>query len=252
MRGRTGGMAAAALTALALFATACGGGGTAPQPGSEASGEAGGEIMVYGCTPKNALVPGNTNEACGGYMVVPIDCQADPLRHRERHHRSTTSPSPSRLRTTSSSPSSSSRTSSTTAPRSRPRTSSTPGTTPRTDPTVRPTATSLGRSPATRTPNAPDADCKQTPKAKTLAGLKVVDDKTFTIQTSEQVSNLPVRLGYNAFAPLPDSFFADSKAYEAKPIGAGPFKLESKTNTEIVLAKFADYGGKSPSPPWTR
>ena len=89
----------------------------------------------------------------------------------------------------------------------------------------------------------PDADCKKDPKSKTMKGLKVVDDKTFTIDTSEPVSNLPVRLGYNAFAPLPDSFFADPKAYEAKPIGAGPFKLDSKTNTEFVLTKFADYGG---------
>ena len=40
------------------------------------------------------------------------------------------------------------------------------------------------------------------------------------------MSNLPVRLGYSAFAPLPDSFFADPKAFEEKPIGAGPFKLD--------------------------
>ena len=71
----------------------------------------------------------------------------------------------------------------------------------------------------------------------------MVDDKTFTIKTTEPVSNLPVRLGYSAFAPLPDSFFADPKAFEAKPIGAGPFKLDSKTNTEFVLSKFADYSG---------
>ena len=63
----------AALTPIALFATACGGGGTAPQPGtSQAGGQAGGEITVYGCTPKNPLIPGNTNEACGSYIVVPI------------------------------------------------------------------------------------------------------------------------------------------------------------------------------------
>ena len=91
--------------------------------------------------------------------------------------------------------------------------------------------------------SAPTRTASRAPKAKTLTGLKVVDDKTFTIKTSEPVSNLPVRLGYNAFAPLPDSFFADPKAWEAKPIGAGPFKLESKTNTEFVLTKFADYGG---------
>jgi oligopeptide transport system substrate-binding protein len=66
---------------------------------------------------------------------------------------------------------------------------------------------------------------------------------TFTIQTTEPVSNLPVRLGYSAFAPLPDSFFTDQKAFEAKPIGAGPFKLDSKSNTEFVLSKFADFSG---------
>ena len=36
-----------------------------------------------------------------------------------------------------------------------------------------------------------------------MTGLKVVDDHTFTIKTTEKVSNLPVRLGYSAFAPLP-------------------------------------------------
>ena len=41
------------------------------------------------------------------------------------------------------------------------------------------------------------------------------------------MSNLPVRLGYTAFAPLPDSFFNDPKAFETKPIGAGPFKVDS-------------------------
>ena len=51
----------------------------------------------------------------------------------------------------------------------------------------------------------PDDPCEgYTPKAKEMTGLKVVDDKTFTIKTTEKVSNLPVRLGYSAFAPLPD------------------------------------------------
>ncbi len=76
-----------------------------------------------------------------------------------------------------------------------------------------------------------------------MIGLKVVDDMTFTITTTEPVSNLPVRLGYSAFAPLPDSFFADPKAFEKKPIGAGPFKMDSISNTEFVLSKFADFSG---------
>src|SRR5207342_2522857 len=91
-----------------------------------------------------------------------------------------------------------------------------------------------------------DADCEgKSPKAKEMSGLKVVDDHTFTIKTTDKVSNMPVRLGYSAFAPLPDSFFSDPKAYGEHPIGAGPFKFDSWTkNTEIKLSKFADYSGK--------
>ena len=70
MRGRTGGMAAAALSALALFATACGGGGgSQPEPGTSQAGQAGREITVAGCTPENPLIPGNTSETCGGDIV---------------------------------------------------------------------------------------------------------------------------------------------------------------------------------------
>ena len=91
----------------------------------------------------------------------------------------------------------------------------------------------------------PDAHCKgKRRRPRPCRGLKVVDDKTFTIKTSEPVSNLPVRLGYTAFAPLPDSFFADPKAYEKKPIGAGPFKMDSKSPTpSSCSSKFADYCG---------
>ena len=70
MRGRTGGMALAAITSIALVATACGGGGSASEPGaSQPAGQAGGEIVVAGCTPKNALIPGNTSETCGGDII---------------------------------------------------------------------------------------------------------------------------------------------------------------------------------------
>ena len=78
-----------------------------------------------------------------------------------------------------------------------------------------------------------------------MTGLKVVDDYTFTIKTTEKVSNLPVRLGYSAFAPLPDVFFDDPKAFGDKPIGAGPFKVDAWTKDQsIVLSKFADYSGE--------
>lgn len=98
---------------------------------------------------------------------------------------------------------------------------------------------------------AGESDCEnQPPKAETMSGLKVVDDYTFTITTSAPTSNLEVRLGYTAFMPQPDAFFADTsegkKTFGDAPIGAGPYKLTSKTDTEMVLEKFADYSGKNP------
>ncbi len=94
----------------------------------------------------------------------------------------------------------------------------------------------------------PDTDdegnCVGKPKTDKLSGLTVVDDTTFTIKTTEPVSNLPVRLGYTAFAPLPDSFFKDPKAFEAKPIGAGPYEVvKYEPGKSAELKKFADYGG---------
>ena len=81
-----------------------------------------------------------------------------------------------------------------------------------------------------------------------MTGLKVVDDYTFTIKTSEKVSNLPVRLGYSAFSPLPDAFFTDPKAFGDKPIGDGPFKLDAWTKDQsMALSKFSDYSGKFPA-----
>jgi oligopeptide transport system substrate-binding protein len=237
-------MAAVAITSLALVATACGGGGTEPEPGtSQPAGQAGGEVVVAGCTPENPLIPGNTSEACGGDI---IDAMTSKL---VRYNTENASPendiaesietSDNELFTVK----------------------------------LKPYKFHDGTDVKAKNfvdawnytaygPNGqagsyfyapfagyaevqcPDAACKQKPKAKTMSGLKVVDDMTFTIQTTEPVSNLAVRLGYSAFAPLPDSFFADQKAFEAKPIGAGPFKIDTKSNTEFVFSKFADFSGE--------
>jgi oligopeptide transport system substrate-binding protein len=82
-------------------------------------------------------------------------------------------------------------------------------------------------------------------KTETMKGLKVVNDYTFTVKMAEKNSTFPQRLGYNAFSPLPDSFFKDDKSREEfgkKPIGAGPFKLvEADPNKEFVLEADPDY-----------
>jgi oligopeptide transport system substrate-binding protein len=86
--------------------------------------------------------------------------------------------------------------------------------------------------------------------ADTMSGLAVVDDLTFTITTTSPTSNLVVRLGYTAFAPQPDAFFADTsegKANFAKlPIAAGPYQIVKNDDTQMVLQKFAGYSGKFP------
>ncbi|HWJ65443.1 MAG TPA: ABC transporter substrate-binding protein [Nocardioides sp.] len=89
--------------------------------------------------------------------------------------------------------------------------------------------------------------CTKDPVAETMSGLKVVDDYTFTIKTSQKVSNLLVRLGYTAFAPLPDVFFEDPEAFGEKPVGAGPYYVDSWDKTkQIVVKKNPHYSGDFP------
>lgn len=77
-----------------------------------------------------------------------------------------------------------------------------------------------------------------------LSGLKVVDDTTFTVDLNQSDSVFPIKVGYLAFAPLPESFYKDPKAFGEKPVGNGPYKLDHwDHNKEIALVKNTDYKG---------
>ncbi|MFI9816276.1 peptide ABC transporter substrate-binding protein [Saccharothrix variisporea] len=94
-------------------------------------------------------------------------------------------------------------------------------------------------------PDGPEGP-QEAPKPATdkLSGLKVVDEHTFTITLSEAFSVFPVTIGYEVFAPLPEAFFKDQKAFEAHPIGNGPFKFASRNvGTDIKLTRYDDYKG---------
>lgn len=84
-----------------------------------------------------------------------------------------------------------------------------------------------------------------TPAANTMSGLTVSDDRTFTITLKTPDSTYPQRLGLVTFAPLPTSFFVDQgQDFAEKPIGAGPFKLDSwERGKEIVLKADDKYSG---------
>jgi ABC-type oligopeptide transport system substrate-binding subunit len=83
---------------------------------------------------------------------------------------------------------------------------------------------------------------KQT--ADTLSGLKVVDDRTFTVKLGQKFSTFPDTLGYPAYAPLPRAFFDDHDAWLDKPVGNGPYTIESYTKgSQMSLRAWDGYPG---------
>lgn len=82
------------------------------------------------------------------------------------------------------------------------------------------------------------------PAAEQMSGLRVTDDLNFTVTLSAPFSGFGLQLGYAAFFPMPQSFFTDRKAYEARPVGNGPFKFESYVpGKNLVVKRFDDFSG---------
>ncbi|WP_129840722.1 ABC transporter substrate-binding protein [Streptomyces sp. RFCAC02] len=87
-----------------------------------------------------------------------------------------------------------------------------------------------------------DEDAQAT--ADTLSGLEVVDDHTFRVRLSQPFSLWPETLGYAAYSPLPQSFFDDHDAWLDKPIGNGPYAIDSYQRSQSMkLVKNKHYGG---------
>lgn len=83
------------------------------------------------------------------------------------------------------------------------------------------------------------------PTADKMSGLKVLGDYEFQVTLQAPFSVFLTKIGYLAFAPLPDVFFADPKAFAAHPVGNGPLKFVSRTpNVDIKLTRFDDYQGE--------
>ncbi|MGW0561993.1 peptide ABC transporter substrate-binding protein [Streptomyces sp. NPDC003016] len=81
--------------------------------------------------------------------------------------------------------------------------------------------------------------------ADTLSGLKVKDDRTFTVKLTQKFSTWPETLGYSAFAPLPRAFFDDHDAWLSKPVGNGPYTVESYTKGSMMsLRTWDQYPGE--------
>jgi oligopeptide transport system substrate-binding protein len=246
MRARTRAMAAASLTSIALLATACGGGGGSTTPDTGASqppGTAGGEISIQGCTPQKGLIPGLTSETCGGNVLDAISAK---LVHYNTETAAPENDIAESIQTTDNQ-------NFTIKMKAGFKFSDGTPVTAKNFVDAWNYAANCANGQVSNYFFTPfegygainTTDCKGVNKSAKLTGLKVVDDTTFTIKTSEKVSNLPVRLGYSAFSPLPDSFFtsAGAKAQEKMPVAAGPFMVTSNSATEIVLEKNPNYSG---------
>ncbi|WP_460793279.1 peptide ABC transporter substrate-binding protein, partial [Nocardioides pacificus] len=238
-------MAVVAVSALTLVASACGSGDDDDTSNGSGSGSStGGEITVRGCNPENPLVPQNTAETCGGDV---LDVTTAKLIHYNVENAEPEMDIAESIETEDN------QTFTVTIKDDYKFSDGTPV-----------TAASFvdAWNYAAYGPNGyqanyffepfegyadmqcSDDECKKEPAAKELSGLEVVDDTSFTIKTTEKVSNLPVRLGYTAFAPLPESFFEDPEAFGDAPVSAGPYKVDTwDKNQQIVVSRNPEYSG---------
>lgn len=87
----------------------------------------------------------------------------------------------------------------------------------------------------------------QAPDVPELSGLKKIDDYTFQITLNQPTSDFALRLGYSAYAPLPDVAFKDMKAFGDNPtVTSGPYTLKDKGwkhKESIELVKNENYSG---------
>ncbi|MFM8599093.1 MAG: ABC transporter substrate-binding protein [Mycobacterium sp.] len=84
------------------------------------------------------------------------------------------------------------------------------------------------------------------PTATTLAGLRAKDPVTIEVTLSKPFAIYPLTLGYSAFNPLPEAFYADPERFGKKPVGNGPFKAEGEwvRGRGITLSRYDDYAGE--------
>ena len=256
MQRRTRVMATAIGIGALTFLAACGGGGGGEEAGGggATAGGAGGEISMQGCTPQEAMWPGSTNETCGGNVL-------DAVQAKLIHYNSDNAAPENDIAESIESDDNQNFT-----VKIKKDYMFSDGTEVKARNFVDAwnfTANGVNGQANSYffgvvegyedlqcgTDKKGEVDCEgQPPKADELTGLEIVDDYTFTIKTTEKVSNLPVRLGYTAFAPLPDSFLDGDEATRKEqgkvPVGAGPFKVTESDTQHIVLERNEHYSGQ--------
>ncbi|EID12239.1 hypothetical protein MXEN_14286 [Mycobacterium xenopi RIVM700367] len=85
------------------------------------------------------------------------------------------------------------------------------------------------------------------PVATAMSGLRVLNDREFTVQLKVPTIDFKLRLGFSPFYPLPPVAFRDMTAFGQHPIGNGPYKLADgeswQHNVKIDLVPNPAYHG---------
>lgn len=85
------------------------------------------------------------------------------------------------------------------------------------------------------------------PTAAAMSGLRVVNDREFTVRLSSPTIDFTQRLAYGPFYPLPPSAFDDMAAFGQHPVGNGPYQLAGggawQHNVKIDLTVNPGYRG---------
>ncbi|MFI9205240.1 ABC transporter substrate-binding protein [Streptomyces sp. NPDC053048] len=239
MRGAKSATWVAGAIAVALTATACGGGGSGSDD-DNAAVNPDGTYTYYNVEPQNPIIPSNTNEVGGGYIVknlfrslVDFD-EKSKLRMVAAESIETTDNQHFKVK-------------------------------------LKPGWKFHNGEPQTSASfvdawnwasNAKNAQLnaswfepikgyedvhpeKGDPKADKLEGLKIVNDLEFTIDLKKPVSTFKEQLFYDVFSPLPKAFYKDTKAFGEHPIGNGPYMMDGdwQHKVEFKTKKFADYKG---------
>jgi oligopeptide transport system substrate-binding protein len=82
--------------------------------------------------------------------------------------------------------------------------------------------------------------------SRVMSGLRVVDDRTFTIELKRPLGPFTQKLGHVAFSPLPDSVLKNPASFRREPVGNGPFRAVAwAPGAETVLERYDGYAGPS-------
>lgn len=84
-------------------------------------------------------------------------------------------------------------------------------------------------------------------KAKTMEGVKAIDDYTLEVTLEYPYAEFPITTAHPVFSPIPKEEVekVGSKNFTEHPVGTGPFKfVKWDHEKEVVIEKFEDYYGK--------